>query len=156
MSISSPSIFAVIFSIWYQLIYVRLLYIIMITLTSYFYQLFWLERVLAWLQTVGTSCFSLLHFSLGLPRSGKNVWKMIFFTGNFVDGQGNLERTWKVREKSGNLKIDSYGSLQKIVYSVQNGKGCTFSWDSLSPPPSWSGATVKGKNLLPEGANSFL
>ena len=21
---------------------------------------------------------------------------------NFVDGQGNLERTWKVREKSGN------------------------------------------------------
>ena len=28
---------------------------------------------------------------------------------NFVDGQGNLERTWKVREKSGNLKINSYG-----------------------------------------------
>ena len=24
-------------------------------------------------------------------------------SGNFVDGQGNLERTWKVREKSGNL-----------------------------------------------------
>ena len=36
-----------------------------------------------------------------------------------MDGQGNLERTWKVREKSGNLKIDSYGSLQKIIYSVQ-------------------------------------
>ena len=44
-----------------------------------------------------------------------------------MDGQGNLERTWKVREKSGNLKIDSYGSLQKIVNSVQKGKGCTFS-----------------------------
>ena len=44
-----------------------------------------------------------------------------------MDGQGNLERTWKVREKSGNLKIDSYGSLQKIIYSVQKGKGCTFS-----------------------------
>ena len=29
--------------------------------------------------------------------------------GNFVDGQGNLERTWKVREKSGNLKINGYG-----------------------------------------------
>ena len=28
---------------------------------------------------------------------------------NFVDGQGNLERTWKVREKSGNLKINGYG-----------------------------------------------
>ena len=24
-------------------------------------------------------------------------------SGNFVDGQGNLERSWKVREKSGNL-----------------------------------------------------
>ena len=35
-------------------------------------------------------------------------------SGNFVDGQGHLETTWKVREKSGNLKIDSYGSLQKL------------------------------------------
>ena len=26
-----------------------------------------------------------------------------------MDGQRNLERTWKVREKSGNLKINSYG-----------------------------------------------
>ena len=34
-------------------------------------------------------------------RSGKS--------GNFVDGQGNLERCWKVREKSGNLKINGYG-----------------------------------------------
>ena len=30
-----------------------------------------------------------------------------------MDGQGNLERTWKVREKSGNLKIhvNGYGRL---------------------------------------------
>ena len=47
----------------------------------------------------------------GLPWSEKNIWKMNFFlgqgkSGNFVDGQGNLERTWKVREKSGNLKIN--------------------------------------------------
>ena len=39
---------------------------------------------------------------------------MEFFPGQgkvreFVDGQGNLERTWKVREKSGNLKINGYG-----------------------------------------------
>ena len=39
---------------------------------------------------------------------------MKFFPGQgkvreFVDGQGNLERTWKVREKSGNLKIYGYG-----------------------------------------------
>ena len=26
-----------------------------------------------------------------------------------MDSQGNLERTWKVREKSGNLKITGYG-----------------------------------------------
>ena len=26
-----------------------------------------------------------------------------------MDGQGNSERTWKVREKSGNLKINGYG-----------------------------------------------
>ena len=25
-----------------------------------------------------------------------------------MDGQGNLERTWKVREKSGNLKINTF------------------------------------------------
>ena len=30
-------------------------------------------------------------------------------SGNTVDGQGNLERTSKVREKSGNLKINGYG-----------------------------------------------
>ena len=28
-----------------------------------------------------------------------------------MDGQGNLERIWKVREKSGNLKINCYGSI---------------------------------------------
>ena len=44
-----------------------------------------------------------------------------------MDGQVNLERTWKVREKSGYLKkMAMAGSLQKI-YSVQEGKGCTFS-----------------------------
>ena len=26
-----------------------------------------------------------------------------------MDSQGNLEMTWKVREKSGNLKINGYG-----------------------------------------------
>ena len=41
-----------------------------------------------------------------------------------MDGQGNLERTWKVREFE--KKKAMTGSLQKI-YSVQEGKGCTFS-----------------------------
>ena len=31
--------------------------------------------------------------------------------GNFVDGQGNLERPWKVREKSWNLNI--YGCCKQ-------------------------------------------
>ena len=69
----------------------------------------------------------------GLPRSGKNICKMKFFagqgkSGNFVNGQGSLERTWNVRETSGNLKkkMAMAGSLQKI-YSVQEGKRCTFS-----------------------------
>ena len=49
-----------------------------------------------------------------MPWLGINIWIMKFFPGqgkvrNFVDGQGNLDRTWKVREKSGNLKINSYG-----------------------------------------------
>ena len=26
-----------------------------------------------------------------------------------MDGQGNFERTWKVWEKSGNLKVNDYG-----------------------------------------------
>ena len=50
----------------------------------------------------------------GLPQSGKNIWKMKFFQGQgkvreVCGCQGNLERTWKVREKSGNLKINGYG-----------------------------------------------
>ena len=31
-----------------------------------------------------------------------------------MDGQGNLERTWKVREKSGNLKLGKSGKSQGI------------------------------------------
>ena len=54
-------------------------------------------------------------------------------SGYFVDGQGNSERTLKVREKSGNLRIKGYDRhslrfiFRKFVYSVQDGKGCTFS-----------------------------
>ena len=47
-----------------------------------------------------------------------------------MDGQGNLERTWKVREKSGNKKINGYiwqAVFRKFIYFVQEGKGCTFS-----------------------------
>ena len=50
----------------------------------------------------------------GCHGQGKISGKLNFFqvrekSGNFVDGQGNLERTWKVREKPGNLNINGYG-----------------------------------------------
>ena len=48
--------------------------------------------------------------------------------GNFVDGQGNLERTWKVRKV---MEFENKWLLQavfrKFIYSVQEGKECTFS-----------------------------
>ena len=36
--------------------------------------------------------------------------------------------------------------FRKFIYSVQEGKGCTFLLDSLSRSPSSLGATLKGKN----------
>ena len=42
-----------------------------------------------------------------------------------MDGQENLERTWKVREKSiGNLKINGYGrqSSENLVILFKRGK----------------------------------
>ena len=59
----------------------------------------------------------------------EKIWKMIFFqvrekSGNFVDSQGNLERTWKVREKSGNSKRNGYGrqSPENLFILFKNGK----------------------------------
>ena len=45
-----------------------------------------------------------------------------------MDGQGNLERTWKVREKSGNIETKWLWQevFRKFIYSVQEGKGCTL------------------------------
>ena len=45
-------------------------------------------------------------------------------SGNFVDGQGNLERIWKVREKSRNLKINGYGrqSSENLFILCKRGK----------------------------------
>ena len=51
-----------------------------------------------------------------------NLFQVREKSGNFVDGQGNLERTWKVREKSGNLnkKMAMAGRPPKI-YSFKEG-----------------------------------
>ena len=41
-----------------------------------------------------------------------------------MDGQENLERTWKVREKSANLKINGYGrqSSENLFILFKRGK----------------------------------
>ena len=80
-------------------------------------------------------------------------------------GQGKLSGKWKgkVREFCGwpvkfRNDLESKGKVRewlwqavfrKFIYSIQEGKGCTISWDSLSPFPSALGSTLKGKNLLP-------
>ena len=62
-------------------------------------------------------------------------------------GQGNLERSLKVKEKSGILKINCYGSHQKIYLILSKEKGLTFYRDSTGTSPSL-GVTLKGKNVL--------
>ena len=49
-------------------------------------------------------------------------------SGNFVDGQGNLERTWKVREKSGKLKKKGNGrqTPENLFILFKRGKGVHF------------------------------
>ena len=66
-------------------------------------------------------------------------------------GQGNLERTWKVREKSGNLKIhvNGFGRQSSENLFCSRGEMMYMLLDSLSPSPSTLGATLKGKNVLP-------
>ena len=41
-----------------------------------------------------------------------------------MDGQGNLERTWRVWERSGNLKINGYGrqSSENVFILFKRGK----------------------------------
>ena len=65
----------------------------------------------------------------GCHGQGKISGKLNFFqvrekSGNFVDGQGNLESIWKVREKSGNSKINCYGrqSSENLFALLKKGK----------------------------------
>ena len=47
-----------------------------------------------------------------------------------MDGQGNLERTWKVREKSGNLRINGRQSSENLFILFKRGKGYKHSHES--------------------------
>ena len=73
----------------------------------------------------------------GLPRSGKKVWKMIFFPGQgkvreFGFESGNLQKVQKVREKSGNFKIFSkmmvFGNILCITHCLNEFE----KWNSFS------------------------
>ena len=44
-----------------------------------------------------------------------------------MNGQGNLERTLKVREKSGNLKWICQADIENLFILFKEGKTCTFS-----------------------------
>ena len=75
-----------------------------------------------------------------------------------MDGQGNLERTWKVREKSGNLKTNGYGrqSSENLFILFKRGKD-VHSHEIIEAhlPPHW-GLLLKERICSQEGANSFL
>ena len=89
---------------------------------------------------------------------GKYLEKMKFFPAQekvreFCGWPGkfrkDLESQGKVREFENKWLWQAV--FRKFIYSVQAGKG-----DSLSSSVSSLRATLKGKNLLPWGTNSFL
>ena len=57
-----------------------------------------------------------------------------------MDGQGNLERTWKVREKSGYLEINGYArqTSEKLLILFKRGKD-VLSHEIVQAcfPPHW-------------------
>ena len=71
-----------------------------------------------------------------------------------MDGRGNLVRTWIVREKSGNLKINGYGrQSSENLFILFKGEKDIHSHEMSKPISLSLWATHKGKNLLRLGAN---
>ena len=68
-----------------------------------------------------------------------------------MDGQGNLERTWKVREKSGNLKINGNGrqTLENLFSLFIRGKDVLLC-GSLRPSPSSLGIKFLPLRVTPK------
>ena len=75
------------------------------------------------------------------PCQGK-VGEFCGWPGKF---RKDLESQGKVRDFE--KKWLRQAVFRKFMYSVQEGKGCTFSLDSLSQSPPAFGATLKGKIL---------
>ena len=70
----------------------------------------------------------------GLPWAGKNIWKMKFFPGHgkvmefcgwSVKFRKDLESQGKVSEFENKWLWQAV--FRKLIYSIQEGKGCTFS-----------------------------
>ena len=70
----------------------------------------------------------------GLPRSGKNIWKMKFVSGQgkvreFCGWPGKFRKDYesqgKVREFENKWLWQAV--FRKFIYSVQEGKGCIIS-----------------------------
>ena len=72
-----------------------------------------------------------MYLSSRVAMVRENVLKMKYFfqvrvkSGNFVDGQGISERTWKVREKSENSKLNDCGrqSSENLFILFKREKG---------------------------------
>ena len=63
-----------------------------------------------------------------LSRSGKNIWKIKFSrSGNFLDGQGNLEKDLESQGKVREFENKWQSVFRKFIYSVQEGKESNFS-----------------------------
>ena len=72
-----------------------------------------------------------------------------------MDGQGNLERTWKVRENSGNWKINGYGSLQKIYLFCSKEERMYFLMRKSKPISFCIGGYSERKEFSPLGSKFF-
>ena len=66
-------------------------------------------------------------------------------------GQGSLERTWKVREKSGNLKINGYGrqSSENLFVPFKRGKDVHSHEIVYVHLPTHWGLLLKERNCSP-------
>ena len=80
-------------------------------------------------------------------------------SGNFVDGQGNLERTWKVRVKSGNLKINEkeVDRRRSGKTRLKNGQEWTVpaQQGQLKTGQGWKGI-VASSSVVPQGPSKVM
>ena len=66
-------------------------------------------------------------YSTGLPRSGKNTWKMKFFpgqgkVGEFCKWPGKFRKDFESQRKVREFEMAMSGRLRKFIYFVQRGE----------------------------------